>query len=240
MSHELRTPLTSVVGYVELLQQQQDKVDAQTLARWVDAVKQGSDQLEQLTNSILDAALVDHDGQRLKLEPTPVAPMVRKVLARFHPEERHAYALRLDLPEHLAVWADELALQRVLHNVLGNAFKYAPKQTPINIRADLSRHLSVSTDEHVCISVQDAGPGIPPDEVPLLFQKFVRLKRDLAGTVRGSGLGLYISRQLVEAMHGRMWVESAGKPGEGSCFCFTLPSAAQPAREERPDSGLSQ
>ena len=240
VSHELRTPLTSVVGYVELLQQQQDKVDAQTLARWVDAVKQGSDQLEQLTNSILDAALVDHDGQRLKLEPTPVAPMVRKVLARFHPEERHAYALRLDLPEHLAVWADELALQRVLHNVLGNAFKYAPKQTPINIRADLSRHLSVSTDEHVCISVQDAGPGIPPDEVPLLFQKFVRLKRDLAGTVRGSGLGLYISRQLVEAMHGRMWVESAGKPGEGSCFCFTLPSAAQPAREERPDSGLSQ
>jgi signal transduction histidine kinase len=234
VSHELRTPLTSVAGYFELFQEHQGKVDAQTSARWVDGVKQGCDQLEQLTNSILDAALVDHDGQRLKLEPTPVAPTVRQVLASFDPREVHAYAIHLDLPEHLAVWADQLALQRVLRNVLGNAFKYVPNQTPISIRADLCRPSSGSADEHVCICVQDAGPGIPPDEVPLLFQKFVRLKRDLAGRVRGSGLGLYISRQLVEAMHGQMWVESSGKPGEGSSFSFTLPSAAQPAREERP------
>jgi signal transduction histidine kinase len=234
VSHELRTPLTSVAGYVELLQEHQGKVDTQMLARWVDGVKQGSDQLEQLINSILDAALVAHDGQNLKLKPTPVAPMVRKILASFDPREVQAYAIRLDLPEHLTVWADQLALQRVLRNVLGNAFKYAPKQTPLSIRAALCRHSSGSADEYACICVQDAGPGIPPDEVPLLFQKFVRLKRDLAGTERGSGLGLYISRQLVEAMHGQMWVESSGRPGEGSSFYFTLPSAAQPAREERP------
>jgi signal transduction histidine kinase len=236
VSHELRTPLTSVAGYVELLQQQQGKLDAQTLASWVDGVKQGSDELEQLINSILDAALVEHDRQCLKLEPTPVAPLVRKVLASFDPEERQAYSLRLELPEHVTVWADQLALQRVLRNVLGNAFKYAPQQSPISIRADLCRPSSGNADEHVCLSVQDAGPGIPPDEVPLLFQKFARLKRDLAGAVRGSGLGLYISRQLVEAMQGRMWVESAGRPGEGSCFYFTLPSTTQPASEERPDT----
>jgi signal transduction histidine kinase len=226
VSHELRTPLTSVVGYVELLQMHQEKVDAETHARWVDEVKQGCDQLELLTNSILDAAQVDHDRQHLHLEPMPVAPIVHKVLASFDPREVHAYAIRLDLPEYLTVWADQHALQQVLLNVLGNAFKYAPKQTPISIRAILSTPSSASADAHVCISVQDAGPGIPSDEVTLLFQKFVRLKRDLAGTVRGSGLGLYISRQLVEAMHGQMWVESSGKPGEGSYFCFTLPSAA--------------
>ncbi len=226
VSHELRTPLTGVVGYVELLQMHQEKVDAETHARWIDEVKQGCDQLELLTNSILDAAQVDHDRQHLHLEPTPVAPIVHKVLASFDPREVHAYAIRLDLPEYLTVWADQHALQQVLLNVLGNAFKYAPKQTPISIRAALSRPSSVSANAHVCIGVQDAGPGIPPDEVTLLFQKFVRLKRDLAGTVRGSGLGLYISRQLVEAMHGQMWVESSGEPGEGSYFCFTLPSAA--------------
>lgn len=225
VSHELRTPLTGVIGYVELLQMHQEKVDAETHASWIDEVKQGCDQLELLTNSILDAAQVDHDRQYLHLESTPVAPLVRKVLASFDPREVHAYAIRLDLPEYLTVWADQLALERVLCNVLGNAFKYAPKLSPISISADLARHPSVSADEHVCICVQDAGPGIPPDEVPLLFQKFVRLKRDLAGTVPGSGLGLYISRQLVEAMHGQMWVESSGKPGEGSYFCFTLPSA---------------
>src|SRR5262249_47727437 len=81
----------------------------------------------------------------------------------------------------------------------------------------------------VCISVQDAGPGIPADEIPLLFGQFVRLQRDLSGPVRGIGLGLYISRQLVEAMGGRIWVESSGISGQGSRFCFTLPRIVQMA-----------
>jgi len=73
--------------------------------------------------------------------------------------------------------------------------------------------------------VQDAGPGIPPEEIPLLFEKFVRLKRDLAGPTRGTGLGLYLCKQLVEAMGGSIWVESSGRIGEGSRFCFTLPAS---------------
>jgi signal transduction histidine kinase len=236
VSHELQTPLTAVVGYVELLVKHQGELDAATQARWVDGVKQGCDELERLTNSILAAVRIDRDRQNLHLEPTAVAPTVYGVLADFDPREVHAYAVRLDLPEHLTVLADRHALRQVLRNVVGNAFKYAPKQTSISISAALSRHPSGSADAaaHVCIRVQDAGPGIPPAELPLLFQQFVRLRRDLAGTVRGSGLGLYISRQLVVAMHGQIWVESSGKPGEGSCFCFTLPSAAQPASEQRP------
>ena len=77
----------------------------------------------------------------------------------------------------------------------------------------------------VCLMVQDAGPGIPPEEIPLLFEKFVRLKRDLAGPTRGTGLGLYLCKQLVEAMGGSIWVESSGRIGEGSRFCFTLPAS---------------
>ena len=80
----------------------------------------------------------------------------------------------------------------------------------------------------VCLSVQDAGPGIPAEELPLLFEKFVRLKRDLAGSTRGTGLGLYICKQLVEAMGGRIWVESSGHLGEGSRFCVTLPPFSHP------------
>jgi signal transduction histidine kinase len=73
--------------------------------------------------------------------------------------------------------------------------------------------------------VQDAGPGIPSTDIPLLFGQFARLQRDLSGKVRGTGLGLYISKQLVEALDGRIWVESAGIPGQGSCFYFTLRQA---------------
>jgi len=77
--------------------------------------------------------------------------------------------------------------------------------------------------------VQDTGPGIPPDELPNLFGQFARLERDLSGPVRGSGLGLYISKQMVESMGGRIWVESTGVPGQGSCFSFTLPAGISPA-----------
>ena len=129
----------------------------------------------------------------------------------------------MDVPEQVTVLADEQALRQVLRNLLSNTFKYAPKGTPVSIRA------VVDERPQVCICVQDAGPGIPPSELPLLFQKFVRLKRDLSGTVRGTGLGLYISKRLIEAMHGQIWAESSGEPGEGSCFCFTLPRACETA-----------
>ena len=79
----------------------------------------------------------------------------------------------------------------------------------------------------MCLCVQDEGPGIPPEELPLLFQKFVRLQRDLSGTVQGSGLGLYISKQFVEAMQGRIWAESAGIAGQGSRFYVALPGRPQ-------------
>jgi len=105
------------------------------------------------------------------------------------------------------------------------SLKYSPTDTPVVIGAAL-REISTQdaqTTPQVCISVQDAGPGIPPAESPLLFQKFVRLHRDLSGTVRGTGLGLYLSKRFVEAMGGRIWVESTGTAGQGSCFYFTLP-----------------
>lgn len=96
--------------------------------------------------------------------------------------------------------------------------KYVPTQTVISIEATQPTPCSP-----VCLSVQDAGPGIPPEELPLLFEKFVRLKRDLGGLTRGTGLGLYICKCLVEAMEGHIWVESSGRSGEGSRFCITLP-----------------
>jgi len=105
-----------------------------------------------------------------------------------------------------------------LRNLFSNIFKYVPPYTEVSIEASQS-----TPSSPVYLSVQDRGPGIPPEEIPLLFEKFVRLKRDLAGPTRGTGLGLYICKRLVEAMGGRIWVESSGRPGEGSRFCLTLP-----------------
>src|SRR5262249_34155311 len=159
-------PLTAVTGYIELLHEYQGTVDAAMQARWIHKAKQGCDDLELLTNNILAAAEVDRDRQNLHLEPTPVAPAVREVLAGFDPQGVHTHTIRQDLSEDLTVWADQLALRQVLRNLLSNAFKYAPKGTPVSICAVVDEH------QEVCMRVQDAGPGIPPSEFPLLFQQF--------------------------------------------------------------------
>jgi signal transduction histidine kinase len=129
------------------------------------------------------------------------------------------------LPEQVTVWANGQLLRQVLHNLLSNAFKYCPEPAAVTIHARqvdaAGQSPGFTQDVYLCI--QDAGPGILPEELPLLFQKFVRLQRDLSGPVRGSGLGLYISKQFVEAMEGRIWVESAGIAGQGSRFCVMLP-----------------
>jgi len=223
VSHELRTPLTTVNGYIELLSNFQGRYDAPTQASFMRRVKQACDDLLVLTNTILEVSEVDRDPVKISCAPTPVVPVVQGVLVTFDPRVVQAYTLTVDIPECVTVLADQQALQQVLRNLLSNAFKYAPKGTPISFRAMAGEH------PQVYIRVQDAGPGIPPSELPLLFQKFVRLKRDLAGPVRGAGLGLYISKQLIEAMGGQIWAESSGEPGEGSCFCFTLPRACDAA-----------
>ncbi|HLG76113.1 MAG TPA: ATP-binding protein, partial [Ktedonobacteraceae bacterium] len=111
-----------------------------------------------------------------------------------------------------------------------NAFKYAPEGTPITISAALYGDVvqPLHPAPEIYISVKDAGPGIPPQEIPLLFGQFVRLRRDTSGRVRGSGLGLFLSKQFVELMGGKIWVESEGVPGKGSNFIFTLPCVPRP------------
>jgi signal transduction histidine kinase len=118
------------------------------------------------------------------------------------------------------VWADEIRLKQILRNLFANALRYSPPQTPIFITA-----VEEPEQDFVRIKVIDRGFGVPPDKQEAIFERFVRLERDMHGTVRGSGLGLAITRQLVEAMHGTIALESSGVKGEGSTFSFTLPTS---------------
>ncbi len=227
VSHELRTPLTAANGYLELLKEHDEQLDPLTRARYLQRALDNGNELTRLVNSILDVLRASRAVQTTQQETLSVAQAVREVLAQFDPQQKQAYALQVHIPEQLLVWADPHAFHQVLRNVLSNAFKYAPSQTPIMLSAvRRAETQSANLVASVCITVQDVGPGIPLAEQPLLFQKFVRLKRDLTGTVRGTGLGLYISKKLIEAMGGDMWVESSGRQGEGSRFCFTLLEAS--------------
>ncbi len=228
VNHELRTPLTELHGYIELLRDYQGQLDETLRATFLDHAARGCEELQLLVDNVLDAVQSDKKMKTLRIERLNVAREVAYVLELFDPRKIETYSVHLDIAENLAVCGDEQSLRQVLRNLLSNAFKYAPEHTPITISAGLraGEDGQASRQSYVRICVKDAGPGIPQDEIPLLFGKFVRLQRDVSGAVRGSGLGLYICKQLVEAMNGHIWVESSGIPGEGSCFCFTLPGAS--------------
>ncbi len=228
VSHEMRTPLTELQGYLELLQVFQGQLDEGTYTTFVNNAISGCSDLEMMLSNVLEA--VNAGNITPRLEKLSIAQVVHDVLQQFDPRKQEAFVIRAEIPENLIVMADQQHVRRVIRNLLSNAFKYSPAHSLIVISS--SSYPDANGCTYVCTGVKDTGPGIPPAESEQLFEKFSRLERDLFGTTRGTGLGLYISKQLVESMGGRIWVESSGVPGEGSAFCFTLPlvpSQVQPS-----------
>jgi signal transduction histidine kinase len=217
VSHELRTPLTVLGGFLELLKGFVDQMEPEERTQMLAQALESHEELVRLVNGVLDAVVAAETMPFPRCEEVAVHQIVQNVLSHLDPEEVRAYTVCIKVAELLKVRADPDHLYHVLQNLLSNVLKYVPKQTTIIIEAAQMTSL-------VRLSIQDEGPGIPTDELPLLFEKFVRLKRDIAGPTRGTGLGLYTCRYLVESMGGRIWAESSGCAGEGSRFCLTLPS----------------
>lgn len=218
VNHELRTPLSVLGSFLELFKEHYNLMDPADRNQLLERALANYDDLVTLVDEALDAIAVSGELPPVQCEGVPVLQIVQEVLANLDPQRLNAYTIHLHVAEQVLAWANPQSLYHILQNLLSNIFKYVPEQTAISIEATQS-----APSSPVLLSVQDAGPGIPPEELPLLFERFMRLKRDLAGPIRGTGLGLYISKCLVEAMGGTIWAESSGHAGEGSRFCLTLP-----------------
>ena len=221
VNHELRTLMTSVYGYLELLRDHYGRLDVQTQELFFAQAINSCEEFQVHVNVVLNTLKVGNNARPLTVETLSVARVVTAVLDLFDPTKKHGYTIEHALSDTLFVQADRQSLYQVLRNLISNAFKYAPQGTTITISASL---LEDTETPSIRIAVKDEGHGIPATDISLLFNRFVRLQRDLNSTVNGSGLGLYISKQLVEAMHGHIWVESTGIDGEGSCFFVELPA----------------
>jgi signal transduction histidine kinase len=222
MGHELRTPLTEVSGYLDLLDAQEGMLDAPLRAIFVQKAQHGCAELIQMVDTILEAAQTGAGVAPPSCEVVSLPRVVQEELDNLEQRTRLEHRIQRCLDGEVLAWANAQSVHQVVRNLLSNALKYSPARTTITVSAS-------ADEEGVHLLVRDEGPGIPPAEMPLLFGKFVRLSRDTSGAIRGTGLGLYISKQLVEAMGGKIWAESSGVAGEGSCFRVYLPSARMKA-----------
>lgn len=219
-SHELRTPLTAVLGYIELLEEYNMTLNADMRGDFIAKAHRGCDELTLMVNNIMDANRVQVDANNTKIGSVSLAESVGHIVEIVEAlSKRELRTISVAVPATLNVMADAIRLRQILLNLVSNALKYSLHGTNIEISA-------TNDAEFVTVCVRDYGSGVPLEEQNRLFERFVRLERDMNSPVRGAGLGLYICKQLVETMGGIIWVESSGQEGKGSSFFFTLRYAA--------------
>ena len=218
VSHELRTPLAAIYGASRTLLRGDIELPDEQRGTLLDVIGNEADRLARTVNDILWASRLDSGTLRLDLESCDPRTLVREVVdaARTHLPERIKLAVREPEPlPRLSCDADKV--RQVLTNLIENAAKYSPDGGVVEARTE--RHGNA-----VRFSVRDEGLGIPVAEQRRIFEKFYRVDPNLSRGIGGTGLGLYICRELVRRMDGHIWVESS--EGEGSTFAFELPLAA--------------
>ncbi len=199
-----------------MLKEYYSALEPEKIAEFILKANRGCDELTLMVNNIMDASRVEFDTQTLQLQPVSLFASTKHVVEIFEAvATREERTIHMDIPTSLSVMADSVRLRQVFMNLIGNAFKYSPKGSDVKVMCEVE-------GEQVTVRVQDFGLGVPLEHQDYLFERFVRLERDMNSPTRGAGLGLYISMQLVKAMGGRIWVESSGKLNSGSIFAFTL------------------
>ncbi len=238
ISHELKTPVSIIKGYAETLAREDAHWDQATLRDGLQVIVEEADRLARQIADLLEVSRLQAGGLHLDLTDWPVVPMAEQVARRFAATADEQFTFELRFPDDFpVVHADYDRTRTVLENLVSNAVKYSPDGGLIRIAGRTDGDLAI-------ISVTDQGIGIAPEEQTRLFRRFYRVDNRLRRETQGAGLGLFLSRAIVEAQGGRIWVES--QPGRGSRFSFSLPLAT-PLLEDQgepdiagpaPDSGF--
>jgi signal transduction histidine kinase len=244
VNHELRNPVMAMMGHLDVLDMSVASAPRERLQRATQGAMRAAENLRTLLASILDASRLEQNPGDFTPERVSLVEAIEAAIQLLDPKEGNLYEreLRVKAPRSLSIWGEPVRLQQILTNLLSNALKYSAPGTPIEVTARViiesapassrRRRAAPGTGRKLVeITVRDWGLGIRPEQIPLLFQRFVRLPRDLASNVVGNGLGLYVCRICAEAMGGRIWVESSGVEGEGATFHLCLqvpPPTAQP------------
>ncbi|MDB5074482.1 MAG: multi-sensor signal transduction histidine kinase, partial [Chloroflexi bacterium] len=216
VTHELRTPLTGILGFTETLLSFWDRLPPTRQKEMVYKIQTSTARLNRLVQDLLVTSRVETGSLSLAFAPVDLTPQVQQAVLEITSKFRGQMIIQEPPEEATFVYADAHRVQQIVVNLLDNAAKYSPENSPIGIGW-------WAADGFAQVQVRDEGPGIDDDSRPLLFTRFGKLNQTARAGHVGTGLGLYISRQLVEAMGGSIWLEP--EPSRGSTFCFKLPLA---------------
>jgi signal transduction histidine kinase len=214
VSHELRTPLTSIQGYVKTLLRPEANFDSEEQRSFLEAVDRQSDRLRNLIEDLLAVSRLESEEMSASAAVVSLPTLVDRVIDELG-DRKTLHPIEIDFEQNLpVVVSDEGKIHQIVLNLVDNAFKYAPEGTPVTVRARRE-------GEGVSLSVIDRGEGVPAGAQERIFDRFYQVDQSSTRRVGGTGLGLYISRRLGEAIGGRVWLETSGD--EGSVFSLWVP-----------------
>ncbi|MFH0702615.1 MAG: ATP-binding protein [bacterium] len=218
VSHELRTPLTSIKGFADTLLTAGDKLSAEQQKRFISIIKSQIDRLARLVENLLTVSKLESQKDKSIFKAIDFRKFLDSILSGIYPKAQGHIIETEILPDLPPIWADSDKLEQIMTNFIDNAIKYSNQGTKITVKAGFS---SNNTD-FIEIKVKDQGVGIPKEFLSKIFTKFSRIDNPLTRQVQGTGLGLYITKSLVEAMGGKI---SANSDEKGTVFTVILPVA---------------
>ena len=214
ISHELKTPVSLIKGYADTLLREDARWNKETINTSLVVIEEEADRLTNLIDNLLDASRLQAGGLQLNLAPVQLDQLSQQMAQKFQTQTKK-HKLSVDFsPNFPSIMGDTERLRQVLSNLISNAIKYSQDGGPITIHGTHSQG-------EVSVTVTDSGAGLPTTELARVFDRFHRASTAATERSQGAGLGLYLTRAVIEAHHGRIWVDS--NPGQGASFHFNLP-----------------
>ena len=212
VSHELKTPVALIKGYVGTLRRNDVRWDRKIVDESLQVIEEEADRLGIYIENLLDATRLQTNSFGLKRTDIQLATVIQRVALRLQTQTR-THQIVTHIPDDLPVIvADEIRINQLLTNLVSNSIKYAPNGA-IEISAEVR-------GDNIIVCVSDEGPGIDPNDLPFVFERFYR-SPDATKQTKGAGLGLYLAKAIVESHGGRIWIDP--EKGKGACVCFSLP-----------------
>lgn len=215
VSHELKTPVALIKGYVATLRREDVQWDREVVQDSLQVIEEEADRLAELIENLLDASRLEAGGLKLNRTDVHLPGMAKRMVERFQTQTTD-HQIRVNFPDDFpTILVDEDRMMQVFSNLISNAIKYSPQGGEVEVSGRV-------LPDQVVVCVRDEGTGIPKGDAPHIFDRFYRAY-EASRTTKGAGLGLYLTRAIVEVHNGRIWVDT--NYTDGAKICFSLPRA---------------